>query len=83
MKWDLRGGLTAISAGYVPSGIAFGAIATALHVPVWATISLSALVYSGAVQSAFVGFWSIGIELSCSISAIHFTARMWGASGMT
>lgn len=62
MKWDFRGGLTAISAGYVPSGIAFGAIATALHVPVWATVSLSALVYSGAVQSAFVGFWSIGID---------------------
>ena len=62
MKRDFRGGLTAISAGYVPSGIAFGAIATALHVPVWATISLSALVYSGAVQSAFVGFWSIGID---------------------
>ncbi len=62
MKRDFRGGLTAISAGYIPSGIAFGAIATALHVPVWATVSLSALVYSGAVQSAFVGFWSIGID---------------------
>ncbi len=52
----------AISAGYVPSGIAYGAIATSLHVPFYATIAMSALIYSGAVQSTFLGFWTIGIE---------------------
>lgn len=57
-----RGDLIAISAGYVSSGIAFGALATALGVPLLATVALSAFVYSGAVQSAFVGFWSIGID---------------------
>lgn len=54
--------MMAISAGYVPSGIAYGAIATTLHVPVYVTLALSALVYSGAVQSAFLGFWTIGLD---------------------
>ena len=48
--------------GYIPSGIAYGVLATAIHVPWYFTMLLSAVVYSGAVQSAFVGFWSIGLE---------------------
>ncbi len=51
-----------LMAGYVPSGIAYGVLATAIHIPWYFTLLLSAVVYSGAVQSAFVGFWSIGLE---------------------
>lgn len=47
---------------YLPSGIAFGAFATALKIPVVITIVLSLFVYSGAVQSAFLGFWVTGLE---------------------
>ena len=47
---------------YLPSGIAFGAFATALKIPVVITIALSLFVYSGAVQSAFLGFWVTGLE---------------------
>ena len=47
---------------YLPSGIAFGAFATALKIPVVITIILSLFIYSGAVQSAFLGFWVTGFE---------------------
>lgn len=49
-------------AGYIPSGIAYGVLSTAIHIPWYFTIGLSFVVYSGAVQSAFIGFWSIGLE---------------------
>lgn len=48
--------------GYIPSGIAYGVLATAIHIPWYITMGLSFIVYSGAVQSAFIGFWSIGLE---------------------
>ncbi len=54
--------MMAISAGYVPSGMAYGAIAASLHVPFDVTVAMSALVYSGAVQSTFLGFWTMGID---------------------
>ncbi len=54
--------LLVISAGYLPSGIAFGSISTALRIPGIYTISLSLFVYSGAVQSAFLGYWAAGID---------------------
>lgn len=59
---DDLGFFFSISAGYVPSGIAFGALASAVHIAWYFTLLLSLIVYSGAVQSAFVGFWSIGLE---------------------
>lgn len=51
-----------ILVSYVPSGIAYGVLATAIHIPWYFTLVLSLVVYSGAVQSAFLGFWSIGLE---------------------
>lgn len=54
--------MMAITAGYVPSGIAYGAIAGSLHIPIEVIVAMSALVYSGAVQSAFLGFWTIGLD---------------------
>lgn len=56
------GWILSILAGYLPSGIAFGALSTAVHVPWYFTIALSIVVYSGAVQSAFIGFWSLGFD---------------------
>lgn len=56
------GWLISILAGYLPSGIAYGAIATAVNIPWFYTLALSFVVYSGAVQSAFVGLWSFGLE---------------------
>lgn len=56
------GRVIAILSTYVPSGIAYGTLATAVHIQWYYTILLSAAVYSGAVQSAFVGLWAIGIE---------------------
>ena len=54
--------ILSIVAGYIPSGIAYGVLATAVQIPWYFTILLSLVVYSGAVQSAFVGFWSLGFE---------------------
>lgn len=54
--------IIAILSTYVPSGIAYGTLATAVHIPWYYTIALSVAVYSGAVQSAFVGLWTIGFE---------------------
>ncbi len=51
-----------ISFSYIPAGIAFGAFAIALRIPAPYAIMLSLLVFSGAVQSAFLGFWVAGIE---------------------
>lgn len=47
---------------YAPAGMAYGVLATAIHIPWYFTLMLSFVVYSGAVQSAFLGYWSIGIE---------------------
>ena len=70
------GRILSITAGYIPSGIAYGALATAVHVPWYVTIILSVVVYSGAVQSAFVGFWSIGFEpFSLIITAFLLNLR--------
>lgn len=60
-KWTL-GRVIAILSTYVPAGIAYGTLATTVHIPWYYTIGLSVAVYSGAVQSAFVGLWSIGFE---------------------
>jgi len=51
-----------ITTSYFPSGIAFVAFAIALKIPIQLAIALSLIVYSGAVQSAFLGFWVTGIE---------------------
>lgn len=65
-----------ISAGYIPPGIAFGSLAIALHVPPIYVISLSLFVYSGAVQSAFLGYWSYGIEpVSMILTAFMLNLR--------
>ena len=56
------GRVIAITVTYVPSGIAYGALATAVHIPWYYAVAISAAVFSGAVQSAFVGLWSIGFE---------------------
>lgn len=56
------GRIIAILTTYTPSGIAYGTLATALHIPWYYTISLSLVVYSGAVQSTFVGLWAIGLD---------------------
>ncbi len=62
MNTSSLGRIIAILSTYVPSGIAYGTLATAVHVPWYYTVVLSVVVYSGAVQSAFVGLWSIGFE---------------------
>lgn len=51
-----------LSASYLPSGIAFGAFTVALRIPHLYAVMLSLLVFSGAVQSAFLGFWSAGLD---------------------
>lgn len=61
-KTNDLGWALSILAGYLPSGIAFGALSTAVHVPWYFTTALSVVVYSGAVQSAFIGFWSLGFD---------------------
>lgn len=73
---DDFGKLGSILAGYVPSGIAYGALAAAVHIPAAFIVLLSLLVYSGAVQSAFVGYWSIGFEpISMILTAILLNLR--------
>lgn len=71
VKW-----LFPLLVGYVPSGIAYGVLATAIHIPWYFTLSLSLIVYSGAVQSAFIGFWSIGFDpLSLIFTAFLLNLR--------
>lgn len=66
----------AITTGYLPAGIAFGALASSLHVPYYFTAALSIFVYSGAVQSAFLGYWTIGIDpFSMLITAFLLNLR--------
>ena len=54
-----RSYILAIAAGYIPAGIAFGALATAFHMPVLFILLLSVIVYSGALQSATLGLWAV------------------------
>ncbi len=71
MNW-----LFPLLAGYIPSGIAYGVLATAIHIPWYYTLLLSFVVYSGAVQSAFIGFWSIGLEpLTLVLTAVLLNLR--------
>lgn len=53
----------AIALGYVPAGIVFGSISFIFGIPLYYVIGLSLIVYSGAVQSAFVGFWASGFSV--------------------
>ncbi len=62
MNRSSLGKIVAILSTYVPSGIAYGTLATAVHIPWYYTVILSVVVYSGAVQSTFVGLWSIGFD---------------------
>ena len=52
-----------LSMGYIPTGLAFGSLSYLLGVKFYYTLGLSAFVYSGAVQSAFLGFWSAGFNI--------------------
>ena len=62
MPSALRSLYFTISASYLPSGIAFGAFTVALGIPFLYAVMLSLLVFSGAVQSAFLGFWATGLD---------------------
>ncbi len=75
-RLPMHSSYVAITTGYLPSGIAFGALASSLHVPYYFTAALSIFVYSGAVQSAFLGYWTIGIEpLSMVFTAFLLNLR--------
>ena len=52
-----------IALGYLPSGLVFGSISFIFGIPLYYVIALSILVYSGAVQSAFVGYWASGFSI--------------------
>jgi len=62
IRSPIRSGYVAVTTGYLPAGIAFGALASSLKVPYYFTAALSIFVYSGAVQSSFLGYWAIGID---------------------
>ena len=62
MPTALRSLYFTISASYMPSGVAFGAFTVALGIPSVYAVMLSLLVFSGAVQSAFLGFWATGLD---------------------
>lgn len=53
----------AVALGYIPAGIVFGSISFIFGIPLYYVIGLSLIVYSGAVQSAFVGFWASGFSV--------------------
>lgn len=59
----LRHLMLLVSAGYIPTGIVFGALAFILGLKIEYTLSLSAFVYSGAVQSTVLGFWVSGVNI--------------------
>ena len=62
-KQNIAGLFVPVSLGYVPSGIVFGSLSYILGLKLYYVLGLSAFVYSGAVQSAFLGFWSSGLDI--------------------
>ncbi len=62
-KQNITGLFVPVSLGYVPSGIVFGSLSYILGLNLYYVLGLSAFVYSGAVQSAFLGFWSSGLDI--------------------
>jgi len=52
-----------IAAGYIPTGLAFGAFAESLHLGSLIPLTLSLTIYSGAAQSAFLGFVPLGLPI--------------------
>ncbi|MCL8207279.1 MAG: AzlC family ABC transporter permease [Actinomycetia bacterium] len=55
--------LPAVVGGYFPAAVAFGALARLLHLPWILAVLLSAVVYSGALQSAVLGLWAVGADV--------------------
>ncbi|WP_051940847.1 AzlC family ABC transporter permease [Stenoxybacter acetivorans] len=49
-----------VAMGYYPAGIAFGVLASAAHLPVWLTLLLSVVLYSGAAQYAAIPLLASG-----------------------
>ncbi len=54
--------------GYSAGAVAFGAVASALHLNPWMTIAFSVLLYSGALQSVVLGLVALGPSLGILLS---------------
>lgn len=59
--------LPAVVGGYFPAAVAFGALARLVGLPWVMAALLSAVVYSGALQSAVLGLWAAGADVASMI----------------
>lgn len=63
--------------GYVPTAMAFGAVATALHLGFWVVLGFSLFIYSGALQSAALGLaalntsWEVMLGVALALNLRH------------
>ncbi len=63
----------AAAVGFV--GLSFGAIATAAHLPLWAIVAMSALVFAGGSQFLAVGLISAGNPVAAVFAGLLLNAR--------
>lgn len=64
------------ASGDITTGLALGSFSVIVHIPVPVALCLSILIYNGAIQSVFIGFWSVGIEpVSVIYTAILLNLR--------
>src|SRR5258705_13878338 len=63
----------AAAVGFV--GLSFGAIATAAHLPLWAIVAMSVLVFAGGSQFLAVGLVSAGNPVAAVLAGLLLNAR--------
>ncbi len=73
--------LLAVLLGYVPAAMAFGALATALHLSMGIIVGFSVFIYSGALQSTMLGLIILNPSFPLVISiglAINLRHMLYG-----
>ena len=64
-----------VALGYAAGAMAFGALATALHISLWMTLGMSAVLYSGALQSTVLGMLVLNPPFGL-LAAVAFGVNM-------
>ncbi len=65
----------ALGAAMIAVGASFGAVAIAAGLPVWATLTMSAVLYAGGAQFLAVGLLAAGSPLAAVLAGLLLNAR--------
>ncbi|MCO1599020.1 AzlC family ABC transporter permease [Micromonospora sp. RHAY321] len=65
----------ALGAAMIAVGASFGAVAVAAGLPVWATLTMSAVLYAGGAQFMAVGLVAAGSPLAAVLAGLLLNAR--------